>query len=61
MVLISHDLGVIEHMSDQVAVMYRGRCVEQGATSDIFASPRHPYTQQLLTAVPELQIDRSRL
>ncbi|NIH70662.1 dipeptide ABC transporter ATP-binding protein [Auritidibacter ignavus] len=61
MVLISHDLGVIEHMSDQVAVMYRGRCVEQGATSDIFAAPRDPYTQQLLTAVPELQIDRSRL
>ena len=47
---ISHDLGVVEHLVDRVAVMYRGEIVEQGARSDIFDRPQHPYTRMLLTS-----------
>lgn len=47
---ISHDLGVIEHMSDQVAVMHKGKIVESGAVPEIFAHPTHPYTIQLMKA-----------
>ncbi|MCX7522226.1 ABC transporter ATP-binding protein [Microbacterium sp. STN6] len=49
---ISHDLGVIRHISDRVAVMSEGRIVETGATETVFSDPRHPYTRRLLTAVP---------
>ncbi|WP_022885243.1 dipeptide ABC transporter ATP-binding protein [Glaciibacter superstes] len=59
LLFISHDLGVIGHMSDRVAVMKDGRIVETGATADVFADPRHPYTQQLLEAVPRFP-QRSR-
>ena len=52
LVVIAHDLGVIRHMSDRVAVMYLGRIVETGTTEDIFARPRHPYTQALLASIP---------
>ncbi|MGP9649842.1 dipeptide ABC transporter ATP-binding protein [Glutamicibacter sp. AOP38-B1-38] len=52
---ISHDLSVIEHMSDTVAVMYRGSIVEQGATADVFGDPQHEYTRALLTAMPRLR------
>jgi len=47
---ISHDLGVVEHLVDRVAVMYRGEIVEQGARSDIFDHPQHPYTRMLLAS-----------
>lgn len=53
-VFISHDLSVVEHIADEVMVMYLGRCVEQGEVKQIFAEPKHPYTQALLSATPRL-------
>ncbi len=52
---ISHDLGVVRHVSDRVAIMYLGRVVEIGPTAGIFAAPRHPYTRALLESVPRLR------
>ena len=51
---ISHDLGVVEHLSDRVVIMYLGRVVESAATEEIFARANHPYTQALLKQVPRL-------
>lgn len=51
---ISHDLGVIHHMSDRILVMKDGRLVEQGDAEEVFARPQHPYAQRLLTALPRL-------
>ncbi|MCQ4209538.1 ABC transporter ATP-binding protein [Streptomyces longispororuber] len=50
---ISHDLGVVEYMADEVAVMYVGRVVETGATEEMYGQPLHPYTEALLSAVPD--------
>ena len=44
-VFISHDLSVVEHIADEVMVMYLGRCVEKGTTEQIFSNPQHPYTK----------------
>jgi peptide/nickel transport system ATP-binding protein len=52
LVIIAHDLGVIRHMSDRVAVMYLGRIVETGTADAVFSDPRHPYTQALLASIP---------
>ncbi len=52
-VMISHDLGVVEHMSDRVAVMYLGRIVETGGWETIFTNPQHPYTRALIAAIPD--------
>jgi peptide/nickel transport system ATP-binding protein len=52
---ISHDLGVVRHISDRVVIMYLGRVVESGPTDKLFAQPNHPYTQALLANVPTLE------
>lgn len=57
---ISHDLGVISRVADQVAVMYAGRIVEMGPVERIFAAAAHPYTRGLIGAIPTLGTDRSR-
>jgi oligopeptide/dipeptide ABC transporter ATP-binding protein len=57
-ILITHDLGVVAQVADQVAVMYAGRLVEQASAMEVFAGPRHPYTRALLGSVP--RVDRPR-
>jgi oligopeptide/dipeptide ABC transporter ATP-binding protein len=59
MLFISHDLAVVSHVADRVAVMYAGSLVELGTKADIFHAPAHPYTQGLLRAIPTLATDRS--
>jgi ABC-type glutathione transport system ATPase component len=52
-VFISHDIAVVRHMSDRIAVMYQGEVVESGDAEDVVSEPRHEYTRKLLTAVPD--------
>jgi len=61
LIWITHDLAVIAGLADRVCVMYAGRIVEQGATADVLARPRHPYTRGLLDSVPANAQPRSRL
>ena len=60
-VFISHDLSIVEYLSDRVAVMYLGRVVESAPAAALFASPRHPYTQALLASVPNPDPRSARL
>lgn len=56
-VLITHDLGVVAEVADEVAVMYAGRVVERGSVRDVFARPAHPYTVALLKSLPRLDVE----
>jgi len=63
-VFISHDLGVVRYLADQIAVLYLGRVMEYGAAETVFSGPHHPYTEALLSAVPSLDgtlVERIRL
>lgn len=57
---ISHDLSVIRHVSDRIAVMYLGRIVESGPTEEVMAAPKHPYTKALLSAIPQIGVARQQ-
>ena len=59
--LITHDLGVVAEIADQVLVMYAGRIVESAPVDDLFADPQHPYTLGLLGSIPRLDVERERL
>ena len=63
MLFITHDLGVVAEIADEVAVMYLGDVVEQGSVFDVFAAPRHPYTQALMSSIPKMarKAERVRL
>src|SRR5205085_886857 len=58
---ISHDLGVVEHISDRTVIMYLGRIVETAPTAQLFAAPNHPYTKALIANVPPLEGRKHRL
>ncbi len=60
MLFISHDLGVVEHLSDRVIVLYLGRIMEMGPAKSVYAAPRHPYTRALLSATPVPDPDARR-
>jgi oligopeptide/dipeptide ABC transporter ATP-binding protein len=60
-ILITHDLGVVAELADDVAVMYAGRIVEQASVARLFAEPQHPYTIGLLGSIPRLHLEQDRL
>ena len=60
LLLVSHDLSVVRHMTDRVMVMQQGRVVEEGVTREVFRAPRHPYTRLLLESIPRLNVQASR-
>src|SRR5436305_6560747 len=57
-IIITHDLGVVAEIADEIGVMYAGRIVEHGSTSQIFETPQHPYTWRLLKSIPRLDVMR---
>lgn len=59
--MIAHDLAVLRHVTERLLVMYRGRVVEQGGTEDVLHRPQHPYTRQLVSAVPRVGGGRTRI
>ncbi len=59
-VFISHDLSVVQHVSDRVAVMYLGRIVEDGPAEAVLGAPKHPYTEALISAIPEIDPGRRK-
>lgn len=61
LILITHDLGIVSQVTQRTVVMYAGRIVEEGVTRDIINTPRHPYTQGLINALPERAIPGERL
>ncbi|MFD5337410.1 ABC transporter ATP-binding protein [Streptomyces hawaiiensis] len=58
-IMITHDLGVVAEMADDLLVMYGGRCIERGPAEDVFSEPRHPYTWGLLGSMPRLDRDET--
>jgi oligopeptide transport system ATP-binding protein len=61
LILITHDLGVVNEVADNVAVMYAGRIVERGTVDDVFSNPAHPYTDGLMSSVPQVEAKGGRL
>ena len=57
---VTHDLSVVKHISNNIMVMYLGRCVELASSDELFEHPMHPYTKALLTSIPEPDLDRAR-
>jgi oligopeptide/dipeptide ABC transporter ATP-binding protein len=57
---IAHDLAVVKHISDRIAIMYLGNVMEMGGADSVYAQPRHPYTQALIAAIPEPDPGRRR-
>ncbi len=60
-IFISHDLSVIEHVCDRIAVMYLGRVVEVAKRDELFSNPRHPYTQALIAAIPKVGLGKRKI
>ncbi|MEH7123773.1 ABC transporter ATP-binding protein [Bacillus sp. JJ1773] len=61
MILITHDLGVVAEMADKVVVMYAGEVVEEAPVKEIFANPKHPYTEGLINSIPNLEVQQEYL
>ena len=59
--LITHNFGIIGGLADRVAVMFRGRLVEEGPTDEVLRTPKHPYTRALIDCIPRLGVRRRRL